>query len=57
MADNGSSMFIGGTTDSRWNNDHLGNLMRSVTASDFEVLLISPLYTPQNVPTGPNPDD
>lgn len=54
MADNGSSMFIGGTTDSHWNNDNLGTL-RSVTASDFEVLLISPLYTSQNVPTGPSP--
>lgn len=54
MADNGTSMFIGGTTDSRWNNDHLQQ-MRGVTASDFDVLLISPLYTQQNVPTGPNP--
>ena len=54
MADNGSSMFITGTTDMRWNNDDLGNL-HSVTASDFEVVQISPLYTPQNVPTGPNP--
>ena len=54
MADNGSSMFITGTPDSRWNNDDLGNL-RQVTASDFEVLQISPLYTPQNVPMGPNP--
>lgn len=54
MADNGSSMFITGTPDPRWNNNDLGNL-HSVTASDFNVLLISPLYTPQNVPTGPNP--
>jgi hypothetical protein len=54
MADNGTSMYIGGTTDSRWNNDNLQS-MRSVTASDFEVIQISPLYTPQNVPTGPNP--
>jgi hypothetical protein len=54
MADNGSSMFITGTTDLRWNNNDLGNL-HSVKASDFEVVLISPLYTPQNVPTGPNP--
>ncbi len=54
MADNGSSMFIGGDVDPHWNNDHLGQL-RNVTASDFDVLLISPLYTPQNVPTGPNP--
>jgi len=54
MADNGSSMFLTGTTDLRWNNDDLGNL-HGVTASDFEVVLISPLYTPQNVPTGPDP--
>ncbi|MGA2903507.1 MAG: hypothetical protein ABSD98_06740 [Candidatus Korobacteraceae bacterium] len=54
MADNGSSLFITGTPDMRWNNDDLGNL-HQVTASDFDVLLISPLYTPQNVPTGPNP--
>jgi len=54
MADNGSSMFITGTPDPHWNNDHLGQL-RSVTASNFEVLLISPLYTPQNVPQGPSP--
>ncbi len=54
MADNGSSLFITGTPDLHWNNDDLGNL-HSVTASDFEVILISPLYTPQNVPTGPNP--
>jgi hypothetical protein len=47
-------MFITGTPDLRWNNDDLANL-HSVTASDFEVVLISPLYTPQNVPTGPNP--
>jgi hypothetical protein len=54
MADNGSSMFLTGTTDMRWNNNDLGNL-HGVTASDFEVVLISPLYTSQNVPTGPNP--
>jgi len=54
MADNGSSMFLTGTPDLRWNNDDLHNL-GSVTASDFDVILISPLYTPQNVPTGPSP--
>jgi hypothetical protein len=54
MADNGSSMFIGGTVDPHWNNNHLSQL-RNVTAADFEVLLISPLYTSQNVPTGPSP--
>jgi len=54
MADNGTSMFITGTPDNHWNNDNLGQL-RQVTASDFDVLLISPLYTPQNYPMGPNP--
>jgi hypothetical protein len=54
MADNGSSMYISGDPDNRWNNNDLGTL-KTVPASAFEVLLISPLYTPQNVPTGPVP--
>jgi hypothetical protein len=54
MADNGSSMFIGGTPDNRWSNDDL-DLLKQLTASDFEVLLVSPLYDPSNVPTGPDP--
>jgi hypothetical protein len=54
MADNGSSMFITGDPDSRWNNDDLGTL-KSVPASAFEVVLIDPLYTPNNVPEGPAP--
>lgn len=54
MADNGSSMYIIGTPDNRWSNDDLGNL-KTLTASDFEVLLIDPLYTANNVPTGPSP--
>jgi len=54
MADNGSSMFITGAPDDRWSNDDLGAL-KSVSASAFEVLLISPLYTQNNYPKGPNP--
>jgi hypothetical protein len=54
MADNGSSMFLTGAPDPRWNNNDLGNL-KSLPASDFEVVLIDPLYTPNNVPTGPSP--
>jgi len=54
MADNGSSMFVSGTPDNRWNNDDL-DLLKNLTASDFEVLLISPLYTPDNLPMGPDP--
>jgi hypothetical protein len=54
MADNGSSIYISGDPDNRWNNDDLGTL-KSVPASAFEVLLIDPLYTPSNVPSGPAP--
>jgi hypothetical protein len=54
MADNGSSMFIGGDPDNRWNNNDVSTL-RQVRASAFEVVLINPLYTPSNVPTGPLP--
>jgi hypothetical protein len=54
MADNGSSMFISGDPDNRWNNNDLSTL-KQVPASAFEVVLISPLYTPSDVPTGPSP--
>jgi len=54
MADNGSSIYITGDPDNRWNNNDLGTL-KTVPASAFEVVLISPLYTPNNVPTGPAP--
>jgi hypothetical protein len=54
MADNGSSIYLSGDPDNRWNNNDLGSL-KSVPASAFEVILISPLYTPANVPTGPAP--
>ncbi|HEY2118298.1 MAG TPA: IPT/TIG domain-containing protein [Candidatus Acidoferrum sp.] len=54
VADNGSSMYISGAPDNRWDNSDLHNL-GSVTASDFEVIQISPLYTSTNVPTGASP--
>jgi hypothetical protein len=54
MADNGSSIYISGDPDNRWNNDDLGSL-KTVPASAFEVVQINPLYTPANVPTGPAP--
>ena len=54
MADNGSSMYISGAPDDRWSNDDLHNL-GNVTASDFDVIQISPLYTSANVPSGPAP--
>jgi IPT/TIG domain len=54
LADNGSAMYIAGAPDSRWDNDDLHNL-GGVTASDFEVVQISPLYTNNTAPTGANP--
>jgi hypothetical protein len=54
MADNGSSMFLSGAPDDHWNNDDL-NALKRVPASAFEVVLMDPIYTPTNVPQGPNP--
>jgi hypothetical protein len=54
MADNGSSMYISGAPDDRWDNNDLGAL-KSVPASAFEVLLMNPVYTANNIPQGPNP--
>jgi hypothetical protein len=54
MADNGSSMYLTGTPDSRWDNDDLHNLGQ-VQASDFEVIQMTPLYTQSNVPAGNTP--
>ena len=54
MADNGSSMFVTGDPDNRWSNDDLGTL-KQVPASAFEVLLMDPIYTPNNLPQGKAP--
>jgi len=54
LADNGSAVYISGAPDDRWSNDDLGEL-KTITASSFEVVLMDPLYTPDNVPTGPSP--
>jgi hypothetical protein len=54
MADNGSSMYLGGAPDSRWNNDDL-HLLGGVKASDFEVLQLGTVYTSANVPQGQAP--
>jgi hypothetical protein len=54
LADNGSSMYISGTPDDRWDNSDL-HLLNGATAADFDVLQISPLYTSSNIPSGPNP--
>jgi hypothetical protein len=54
MADNGSSMYISGAPDDNWDNSDLHNL-GSVTAADFEVVKMNPIYTSGNVPTGASP--
>ena len=54
MADNGSSMYISGAPDGRWDNSDLHQLS-SVTASDFEVILMNPIYTASNLPQGAVP--
>jgi hypothetical protein len=54
VADNGSALFVSGTPDHRWNNDDLDQL-KTLTASDFEVVQLGTIYTPENVPQGPSP--
>jgi hypothetical protein len=54
MADNGSSMFITGAPDDRWDDSDLHNLGQ-VQASAFEVVQMTPIYTSGNVPQGNAP--
>ena len=54
MADNGSNMYISGAPDDRWDNDDLHNLGQ-LTASDFEVVAMNPIYTQGNLPSGSAP--
>ena len=54
LADNGSAIYITGMPDASWNNNDLAAL-ESITASDFDVILMDPIYTPSTVPTGPSP--
>jgi hypothetical protein len=54
LADNGSGIFISGTPDNNWNNSDL-SLLKTITASNFEVVAMGTVYTPANVPTGPAP--
>jgi hypothetical protein len=54
LADNGSGIYISGAPDKRWNNDDLDNL-KTISASDFEVVAMDPVYTDSNLPTGAAP--
>src|SRR5437660_5372547 len=51
LADNGSAIFISGAPDNSWNNTNL-NLLKQLTASNFEVVQTGTIVTPANVPTG-----
>ena len=54
MADNGSSMYISGAPDDRWDNNDLHSLS-ALAASDFEVVTLGTVYTSANVPQGAAP--
>lgn len=49
MADNGSSFFVSGTHDMRWNDDELGAMER-LHGSDFEVVKMGTVITQWPVP-------
>src|SRR5271163_3842270 len=47
IADNGSSWYISGATDSRWNNDDL-HVLNDIAGSNFEAVDVSPLMVNPN---------
>ena len=51
LADNGSGIYISGAPDSRWNNSDLSRL-KTINASNFEVVSMNTVYTNSNVLTG-----
>jgi hypothetical protein len=53
LADNGSALYVAGASDSRWGSDL--NSLKTVPASAFEVVLMSPIYTNATSPTGAAP--
>lgn len=52
MADNGSSMYISGAPDDRWDNDDL-HALSNLHASDFEVVQMGTVFT--SAPSGSAP--
>jgi len=53
LADNGSSLFVTGVSDSRWGSDL--DSLKNVPATAFEVVQMNPIYTASTVPTGAAP--
>jgi hypothetical protein len=48
LADNGSSWYISGVPDERWDNDMLVSEFRQITGSDFEAVDVSSLMVNEN---------
>jgi hypothetical protein len=53
LADNGSALYVTGVSDSRWGSDL--DSLKTVPASEFEVVQMNPVYTNSNYPTGAAP--
>lgn len=53
LADNGSSLYVTGVSDSRWGSDL--DSLKTVPSSAFEVVQMNPIYTSSNYPTGNAP--
>jgi hypothetical protein len=53
LADNGSSLFVTGVSDSRWGSDL--DSLKTVPSSAFEVVQMGTVYTNANYPTGAAP--
>ena len=53
LADNGSSLFVTGVSDSRWGSDL--DFLKTVPAFVFEVVQMNLIYTSVNYPTGTAP--
>jgi hypothetical protein len=53
LADNGSSLYVTGASDSRWGSDI--DSLKTVPASAFEVVQMGAVYTNSNYPTGATP--
>ena len=54
LADNGSSMYFQGTTDSRWDDNDLSAL-KSIPSSAFDVVQMPTAYDASTAPTGAAP--
>ncbi len=53
LADNGSNFFFIGDTDPNWNDSDLGNL-HAITASDFDVIQMTPEYKGMDSSSAPS---